>query len=307
MTPPDPDRYPRESNDIARASAEEQKRSNRKGLWLGIATLAVTAAVGIPAGCDAYRGWKDDAEQKQFEAGAPIQISAGESYYGPGWWATDEDLGDQNEGKPFDMSSTATNTPSWGWLWSHWTPLNATGTAVNVLSKHKHTVLVQGVDITHLKCTEATTRTLFRNPTIGDGGTLEQPAKYALNIEAARPVPRQLTTDNRPGDPKSMNITLDQGDQREVVIQFFAAARSCTFQAALIVSSEGKRYKQQLPATWDGEKPESYTFHVTAPPADFKYKTLYVATSGLNPVIERVTPSDITWDKFNRPAYVGPQ
>ncbi|OAH14278.1 hypothetical protein STSP_23390 [Streptomyces jeddahensis] len=199
------------------------------------------------------------------------------------------------------MQSQNADQPSWGWLWTHWTALNSTGTAVNVLGKHKHTVLVQGVEISHLKCSEPATRSVIRTPPIGDGGSLEMPARWAFNVEAAHPVPHALTDDNLVGDPKPMDLALEQGDQREVEIRFFSTKKSCTFEAHLVISSNGKKYRERLPAPWG-----SNTFRVTAPAAGYSYATTYVATTDINSLIARVPSQDITWDKYNRPEYVGP-
>lgn len=307
---PDPDRYPRESNDIARAANETSRKALRLTLWLGIPTLFLTIAGGIvtylgiiPGQETNQREKEADKEEKAFEAGSPVKISAGESYYGPSWYAKADDA-EGYDGDLFNQGSTDPNQPSWSWLRKHWTPLNSTGIAVNVLSKHKHTVLVQGVEISHLKCTEPETGAIFAVPPIGDGGSLERPAEYALNVEATRPVSRKLTDDGLPGPPARVNVTLEQGDQREIQIEFFSSKKSCTFQAALIISSEGKKYREKLPAYWGEKGNELYTFRVTAPGRDFSYRTRYV-TVGESSIITRVPSDQIRWDKYDRPEYVG--
>lgn len=314
MVPTDPDRHPREANDIARAAHETSRKALRISLWLGIVTLVTAIVAGvitylgiIPAFETNEREKGNEKEQSEFEAGSPVKISAGESYYGPAWYAA-ADGADDYHGELFDMESVDSDRPSWSWLRKHWIPLNSTGVAVNVLSKHKHTVLIQGVEISKLKCTESENGAIFEVPPIGDGGTLERPAEYALNVEAVRPVTRKLTDNGIPGPPARVNVTLEQGDQREVLIEFFASEKSCTFQAALIISSEGKKYKERLPAYWGEKGGELYTFRVTAPSRGFNYDTRYVtiADATTTPPISRVSADQITWDKYNHPTYAEP-
>ncbi|MGW0817958.1 hypothetical protein ACWD00_32875 [Streptomyces viridiviolaceus] len=260
----------------------------------------------VPGFMSESRERNKDREEQNIEKGAPVTVSAGQSYYGPTWFATNTDAGERHEGEPFNMASTDATQPTWSWLWKQWTPVNSTGVSVNVLSKHKHTVLVQGLEISDLKCSNPPSRSAFRVPPIGDGGSFEMPAQWAFNIEKARPAPRELTADNLAGDLKPMDLALEQGDQREVEIRFFSATKSCTFKAALIISSNGKKYRENLPATWENGKVDGYTFSVTAPPVDKTYDTTFVATLDVNPTLARVPTEHITWDEFNRPDYIGP-
>ncbi|MFI2380438.1 hypothetical protein ACH5AO_36180 [Streptomyces sp. NPDC018964] len=306
MTPPDPERYPRESNEISRSAAEEQKRNNRRTYALGITVAVVTTVSVVIAALQYFDDKAEDGADEAFEAGDPLKISAGESYWGPSWYAK-EDGSDKYAGQLFDMPSTDDSQPSFAWLQKHWTPLNSTGVAVNVLSKHKHTVLVQGVEITHRKCTEPEPGgALFATPPIGDGGSLEMPAVFAFNVDAPRPIARKMNTEGLPGEPSRVNVTLEKGDQREILLHFFSGTKSCTFQASLIVSSEGKRYKQRIPAHWGEKGDDAYTFRVTAPNRNHAYETRYVTAPGTDLTkfrIVTVPASGLTWNKNNQPTY----
>ncbi|MFF4647356.1 hypothetical protein [Streptomyces sp. NPDC001389] len=312
VVPPDPDRYPRETNEIARAAHDTSRRALRLTFWLGIPTLITAIVTGyvayralVPAEETNQREKTDHKEEQEFEAGSPVKLTPGESYYGPSWYVSAENARNR-EGEVFDMVSTDPDKPSFPWLRKHWTPLNSTGVAVNVLSKHKHTVLIQGVAISRLKCAEPAAGALFKVPPIGDGGTLEKPAEYAMNIEAARPVTRQLGDDGLPGPPTNVNVTLDQGDQREIRIEFFSGAKSCTFQAELIISSEGGKYKERLPAYWGETGEDLYTFRVTAPSRSFSYERRYATGNDYTaPPIVGVPADQIEWDKHGRPSYPG--
>ncbi|MFJ4569065.1 hypothetical protein ACIP4U_36515 [Streptomyces caelestis] len=293
-----------EANEISRRSAQEQREIGQGGLRIGrisalIAAVAcvATAVQAGPAILDYLRERNKDKQEEKVEKGPPVTISSGESYYGPGWFATDSDQGAKHEGAPFDQGATSTDTPSFGWLWTHWSALNSTGSSVNVVGKHKNTVLIQGVEISNLKCSEPARSSVIRNPPIGDGGSFEEPAHWAFNVEAARPVPRALTENDLVGDPKPMDLALDQGDQREVVIRFFASKKACSFEAHLIISSNGKKHKERLPAPWG-----SNVFRVTAPPPDLSYTNTFVAGDS----VMRVPADHITWDDHNRPEYIGP-
>ncbi|MFE0190963.1 hypothetical protein [Streptomyces sp. NPDC058989] len=266
--------------------------------------MVVTTMGLIPAFKGDQRDEDDQAKKDSFEAGEPLKLSAGESYYGPGWWAAKEDDRGKYDRAFFDAESFAPDRPSWGWLEKYWTPLNSTGVAVNALSKHEHTTLVQGVHLSDIKCSPPLPGTLLQPPGIGSGGEGAVPVDMALNVEALRPVARNLTQDGRPGEPLRKGTALEQGDQREFVVRFFVEKKSCTFKAQLIVSSEGKKYLVRLPATWKrGGLPGSYTFRVTAPTPQKAYGTRYF-TSGHT--LMQTPPESITWDNIGRPTYVDP-
>ncbi|GGZ77365.1 hypothetical protein [Streptomyces bluensis] len=309
MVPSDPDRFPREANDISRAGNQISKKTLRVTLWVGVASAFFGAAAFgasvfglIPSFETNNREKDEDRKEEAIENGPPVTISAGGSYYGPGMWVSEEDRTGQYHGVPFDQETLETDRPSWGWLEKHWTPLHLTGVSINVLSEHKKTTLVQGVEISNLACAKPFDGTLLQPPGIGDGGEEAIPVDMALNVDAARPVTRELNESGEPGRPFTKQIALEQGDQRGFVIKFFSRTKSCTFNAHLIVSSNGKTYRLKLPATWKlGEKPDSYTFRVSAAPSNHTYKSTYYA--GDSTVLE--VPQDrFQWVTPNQPSYI---
>ncbi|MFI6372407.1 hypothetical protein [Streptomyces sp. NPDC050546] len=293
-----------EANEISRRSAQEAREIGKGGLRIGrvtavigaLAVVATTVQTG-PAILDYLRERDKDKAEEKVEKGSPVTISSGESYYGPGWFATDSDQGAKHEGALFDQVGTNPDAPSWEWLWTRWSALNSVGTSVNIVGKHKNTVLIQGVEISRLKCSEPARSSLIRNPPIGDGGSFANPAYWAFNVEAVRPVPHALTENDLVGDLKPMDLALEQGDQREVVIRFFASKKSCSFEAHLVISSNGKKYKERLPAPWG-----SNVFRVTAPPSNLSYANTFVTGDS----VMRVPAEAISWDDHNRPEYSGP-
>ncbi|WP_345666243.1 hypothetical protein [Streptomyces venetus] len=264
----------------------------------------IASSLGLIPSFETNEREREEKDAKEaVAAGSPVTISAGGSYYGPGWWASAENHGARYNNTAFDWESFDPNRLTWAWLEKNWTPLNSTGVGINVLSEHEKTTLVQGVQISKLKCSEPLSGTILQNPGIGDGGEGVVPVDMALNVEAARPVTRELDKNGQPGEPLKTQIALDQGDQREFVVQFFTRTKSCTFQAHLVVSSEGKKYLVRIPATWkSGGKPDSYTFRATAPSPGHAYKTAYVPTGNL---MEQVAPESIEWTRQNTPVHSG--
>ncbi|MET8974944.1 hypothetical protein ABZX85_04935 [Streptomyces sp. NPDC004539] len=296
--PADPDRHAREANEVARAS---HRTSTRITLWLGVPALVVSLVALIPVLQENDRNRKEADEKNAVAAGEPVKVSAGVSYDGPGWWVGETDHERRYDRTPFDVNSFDPAKPSEGWLNAHWTPLNSTGVAVNVLAEHEKTTLVQGVGISDLHCAAPLTGTLLQPPGTGDGGAEAVPKDMALNIEATRPVTRDLGRDELPGAPMRGQIALDQGDQREFVIRFFVKTRSCAFRAHLVISSGGKTYHVKIPAVWDsGGKAISDTFQVTAAAPRHAYGTHYISEG----VTLRDTGAEnIVWDEWNRPTY----
>ncbi|MGY3199701.1 hypothetical protein [Streptomyces sp. TE5632] len=252
---------------------------------------------------------QDEADDKKsVEAGSPVKLSPGESFNYSGWWVTDKDLGNERTGDVFDTTVYDFEKPSYAWLFKHWTPLNWASASVNTLSVHEKTTLVQGIEISNLKCEKPISRTILASPGVGSGGDLTPPAEYAVDIEAPKPALRKLVN-NRPGD-LAENLTLEQGDQRTIQISFFSAKRTCTFQAALKISSNGKTHKVKLPSLWGyEEEPTSYTFHVSPPPEDHTYesyyKAAYIPETALHPHITSIPTRHVAWNE-ERPEYVGP-
>ncbi|MGW1658997.1 hypothetical protein [Streptomyces atratus] len=317
MTPPDPDLYAREQAQLARealAVAREANRASRRSNRIAIAFGVVAAVVAAVALYPQFRSDSRDQgevnDKERIEAGSPVKLSPGDSFNFSGWWTTNKSLGDDHAGEIFDSQAYDLNKPSFAWLYKHWTPLNHANISVNTLSVHEKTTLVQGIEISKLECTTPVSRTLLGTPEIGSGGDITPPATYAVKVEEPKPVLRKLV-DNLPGEPSEGNLTLEQGDQRTIQLSFFSTRKSCTFEAALKISSNGKAYKVKLPSIWDeGGEPDDYTFRVTAPPVNYTYKTYYVTESrtetALRPHIVQVPSDRIVWKENNRPEYVGP-
>ncbi|WND23604.1 hypothetical protein [Streptomyces violaceus] len=246
------------------------------------------------------RDLKEQSEEDALEAGLPLKLAPGVSYYGPGWYVNTTSYGiDQLNGQPFkDDGGDA--VPSWAWLQKNWTPLSATGMAVNVESQHKTTVLVQALKLRDVDCSLPVPEgTLLRPPEIGDGGAAAPSVDMGMRVDAARPVTR-TAEGHTLGDPYTRQIALDKGDAREFRIIFTTQQKACSFQADLLVYSKGKQYRLKLPSSWSDGKAASYTFTV-APPHK-PYKSHYVV--GTANMLVAVPDTDIKWTG-QTPKYTG--
>ncbi|MFF3631620.1 hypothetical protein [Streptomyces sp. NPDC002164] len=263
-------------------------------LGLVVASLAL-----IPAWTAENREQKNQAEEDTDDNGLPLQVSPGLSYYGAPWRASQTSYELQINGQIF-QDNAGPAVPGWQWLEQNWTPVSSTGTAVNVLSKHKTTVLVQGVELRDVACSEPPSGgSLFRVPELGDGGEGAAPVSMGIMVDAARPITR-VSEGLKLGKPYTDQVALEKGDAREFVVEFHTTAKACTFKADLLVYSKGKKYRLQLPSEWQNDKPSGYTFKV-APPTK-KYKSHYIV--GERDMIIYVPQEDIKWDS-NQPKYTG--
>ncbi len=314
VTPSDPDRYAREQTQLARealaASQAATRRSNRIAIALGILASILAGAALYPQFRSDAREQGEVDDKERTEAGSPLKLTPYDSFNLSGRWVTDGGLGDDHEGEVFDDQVYDFEKPSFAWLYKNWTPLNYTSVAVNALSVHEKTSLIQGVEISKLKCSVPKSRTLLTVPGVGSGGELTRPAEYAVEVEESKPVLRELAN-GLPGRPAKFNVTLEQGDQRPIMITFFSSKRSCEFEASLKVSSNGKTHRVRLPSLWGYDnKPAGYTFRISAPPEDYNYRTYYVvekeAPIGERPHIVRVPRDHIVWQENGQPEYVGP-
>lgn len=294
---------------------EELRRSNRRSHWIAvssmvIALMATGAAIAVVApaiNSDNHdqraedRELKEASEEDALEAGLPLKLAPGISYYGPDWYVSKTSYGtDQLNGQPFKEDGGEA-VPSWAWLQKNWTPLSATGLAVNVESQHKTTVLVQALKLRHVNCEgPVPSGTLLRPPGIGDGGEVSPTVDMGMRVDAFRPVTRTVEGATL-GAPYTRQVALDKGDAREFRIIFTAQQKACSFQADLLVYSKGKQYRLRLPASWgkDG-KPAGYTFTV-APPHK-PYQSHYVV--GTATMLVAVPDTDIKWDGRG-PTYTG--
>ncbi|MEW2810908.1 hypothetical protein AB0929_28015 [Streptomyces massasporeus] len=296
------------------AELEERRRSNRN-LWLAVGGLVVglvgggaaVAALGPAINSDKRdqrqedRDLKEQAEEDALEAGLPLKLTPGVSYYGPSWYVNTTSYGiDQLNGHPFKEDG-GDAVPSWAWLEKNWTPLSATGLAVSVESQHKTTVLVQALKLRDVDCSlPVPDGTLLMPPEVGDGGEGAPPVDMGMRVDSARPVTRAVEGLTL-GGPYTRQIALDKGDAREFRIIFTTQTRACSFQADLLVYSKGKQYPLRLPSSWGaGGKPASYTFRV-APPHK-PYKSHYVV--GTANMLVAVPDTDIKWTG-QTPAYTG--
>ncbi|WP_344388564.1 hypothetical protein [Streptomyces aureus] len=243
---------------------------------------------------------KKEAAEAAVEAGQPLKLSPGVTYYGPSWYVSETSYGtDQLNGQPFKQDG-GDAVPSWAWLRKNWIPLATTGTAVTVESQYKVTVVVQALELRDVNCTLPLPRgTLLQPPTIGDGGEVATPVSMGMRVDSLRPITR-TAEGSKLGGPYTRQVALNKGDAREVNITFTAEKRACSFQARLVVNSKGKQYRLRLPATWKDGKPDSYTFTV-APPRK-PYKSHYVVGDGN--MLVAVPETDIKW-KDGNPAYTG--
>lgn len=297
------------------AELEELRRSNRRNLWLAVGGLVVGLVGGVAAVAvvspainsdkrdqrQEDRDLEEQAEEDALEAGLPLMLTPGVSYYGPGWYVNTTSYGiDQLNGHPFKEDG-GDAVPSWAWLEKNWTPLSATGLAVSVESQHKTTVLVQALKLRDVDCSlPVPDGTLLRPPEIGDGGEGAPPVDMGMRVDSARPVTRTVEGLTL-GGPYTRQIALDKGDAREFRILFTTQTRACSFQADLLVYSKGKQYPLRLPSSWGaGGKPASYTFTV-APPHK-PYKSHYVV--GTANMLVAVPDTDIKWTG-QTPAYTG--
>ncbi|MDQ0991118.1 hypothetical protein [Streptomyces sp. V3I7] len=244
---------------------------------------------------------KEKKEEDALEAGLPLKLSPGTTYYGPTWYVSDTSYGnDQLNGQPFNDDGGAA-VPSWAWLTKNWTPLSSTGVAVSVESQYKTTVLVQALKLHDVDCQRPLPKgTLLQPPGIGDGGEGASSVEMGMNVDSNRPVTRKVNGLSL-GAPYTAQVALDKGDAREFRIIFTTRTRACTFKANLLVNSKGKQYRIPLPAEWDHNgKAVGYTFNV-APPSK-AYRSRYVV--GNDGELIAVPESDITW-VGQRPTYTG--
>ncbi|MFD0067850.1 hypothetical protein ACFRAI_38565 [Streptomyces sp. NPDC056637] len=278
---------------------------------MGFAVGAIGVVVAIAALIPAFRGEAreqrgdaDDRKEKKaedaLEAGLPLKLSPGATYYGPGWYVSSTSYGnDQLNGQPFKQDGGAA-VPSWAWLTKNWTPLSSTGVAVSVESQYKTTVLVQALKLRSVDCHRPVPKgTLLQPPTIGDGGDGAPAVDMGMYVDANRPVTRKVQGLTL-GAPYTDQVALDKGDARELRIIFNTQRRACTFQADLLVNSKGKQYRLPLPADWSNGKPAGYTFTV-APPSK-AYQSRYVVSR--DDQLIAVPESDIEWSGQD-PTYTG--
>ncbi|MFF9569967.1 hypothetical protein [Streptomyces sp. NPDC014685] len=247
------------------------------------------------------RELEDKAEEDALEAGLPLKLAPGTSYYGPSWYVSNASYGtDQLNGNPFKEDGGEA-VPSWAWLEKNWTPLSATGLSVSVESQHKTTVLVQALKLRDVDCSAPVPDgTLLRPPGIGDGGEVTPTVDMGMRVDSSRPVTR-VVKGLTLGAPYTSQVALDKGDAREFRIIFTAQEKACSFQADLLVYSKGKQYRLRLPSSWGkGGKPASYTFTV-APPHK-PYKSHYVVNAAN--MLVAVPDTHIKWNGQG-PTYTG--
>ncbi|MFE7333039.1 hypothetical protein ACFU8W_51350 [Streptomyces sp. NPDC057565] len=277
------------------------------GFAVGALGLVVAAVALIPTFQGESREQQSAAEDRKekneedaLEAGLPLKLSPGVTYYGPGWYVSGTSYGnDQLNGQPFTQDGGAA-VPSWAWLAKNWTPLSSTGVAVSVESQYKTTVLVQGLKLHDVDCHGAVPKgTLLQPPTIGDGGEGARSVDMGMNVDSNRPVTREVEGLSL-GAPYTDQVALDKGDAREFRIIFNTHKRACAFKADLLVNSKGKQYRLPLPAEWDSGKATGYTFTV-APPSK-TYQSRYVVSK--DDQLIAVPESDIKWTG-QTPTYTG--
>ncbi|MFJ2008096.1 hypothetical protein [Streptomyces chartreusis] len=290
------------------------RRSNRRNHWFAVGGLVVGLVSAVAAAAVVFpainsderdqrqedRDLKEQAEEDALEAGLPLKLAPGVSYYGPGWYVNATSYGiDQLNGQPF-REDGGEAVPSWAWLQKNWTPLSETGLAVSVESQHKTTVLVQALKLRDVDCSlPVPDGTLLEPPGIGDSGEAAPSVGMGMNVDSPRPVTRTVKGLTL-GAPYTDQIALDRGDAREFRIVFATQKRACSFQADLLVYSKGKQYRVRLPASWEDGKPASYTFTV-APPHK-PYKSHYVV--GAANMLVAVPDTDIKWNG-QTPKYTG--
>lgn len=262
--------------------------------------LIVACLALIPAWKAENREQKNQAEEDSDDKGLPLQVSQGTSYYGAPWRSSPTDYALQLNGRNFE-DDAGPAVPSWQWLEKNWTPVSATGVAVNVLSKHKTTVLVQGVELRDVACKNpALGGTLFKAPGIGDAGEGASPVAMGIMVDAPRAVTREVGDGGKLGKPYTDQVALEKGDAREFVIDFHTQAKECTFKADLLVYSKGAKHRLQLPSEWDNDKPVDYTFKVA--PITKQYAAHYIVND--QRMMINVPENDIKW-RAEGPEYVG--
>ncbi|MFI6080039.1 hypothetical protein ACIBBB_03425 [Streptomyces sp. NPDC051217] len=275
---------------------------SRETSWLARFALVVSglALLSIyPLYVEFWQGQDARSDEEKQENGAPVEISMHPSSINAVWFASDEALG-ALDGKQFDSFTDDQSVPGWTWLSKHWIPLGSVSTAVNVEALHNTTSLVQGVRLRDVVCGPAVTGSLLKPPGIGNAGTEAPPVVMAMNVDAERPVTRELTEDGRPGDPFTGDVAMEKGDARTFVVSFSAQRKSCTFRADLLVYSNGKPRLVPLPSSSANEgKSMTYDFKVTAPSA--AYGGRYVTdVDGMT----AVPAEDIDWSGGG-PEYTG--
>lgn len=239
----------------------------RKSTVIALALSALALLSIYPLYVEFWQGQDARAEEQEQEDGPPVTISMHPSSIDAVWFASDEAFGTL-DGRQFDAFTYDESVPGWTWLRKHWTPLGSVSTAVNVEALHNTTSLVQGVRLRDVVCGPAVTGSLLKPPPIGNAGIEAPPVVMAMNVDAERPVTRELTDDGKPGDPFTGDVAMEKGDARTFVVNFSAQKKSCTFRADLLVYSNGKAHRVHLPSSSANEgKSMTYDFKVTAPSA----------------------------------------
>lgn len=229
---------------------------SRETKWLARFALAVSALALVsiyPLYVEFWQGQDARSDEEKQEDGPPVEISMHPSSIDAVWFASDEALG-ALDGKRFDPATHDESVPGWTWLSKHWIPLGSVSTAVNVEALHNTTSLVQGVRLRDVACGPAVTGSLLKPPAIGNAGIEAPPVVMAMNVDAERPVTRELTDDGEPGDPFTGDVAMEKGDARTIVVNFSAEKKSCTFRADLLVYSNGKPRLVPLPSSSANEE-----------------------------------------------------
>ncbi|MBH5336222.1 hypothetical protein IHE55_16110 [Streptomyces pactum] len=270
---------------------QPQDGKDRWARPLGVITAVITVIGAILAGLAYYDSHRtteiavgDKAEEDKQEAGLPLLLSPGASWYGPTWYASAE-VHEDIDVERFPLNGGEL----WDWFRSNTTDLGTTGTAVTVESRHKTTVLVQGAQVTDLKCEEPLRGTAVAPPAIGDGGEEAVPVFMGFDLDAPRPVAQGFDASGKLSGPFKEQIALDKGDARELSVTFMSARKSCTFRAGLTVSSQGRKWSIPLPAGWEDGKPAGYVFKVTGPAE--RYSKGYLTDSGTDWRFREVDPA----------------